>query len=197
MNLVRLASRRDVDQFFENQEIGGLHVGQVMEFLDSRGVATKAEDVADQIFKSKPRLAKTKYKTRFSDGSFPVLYGSIEAQTAEMEVRHWFSKHVGVPAYARTAHYMRFTYRFRGDVKDLRKVRWPSLTDDNGYEFCNKLGAEAVASGLDGLLTTSARSKGGTNLPAFTRGAIGDFSGGEPVAITYDPRTGQTTMGEG
>ena len=197
LDLVRLASLREVDQFFENQQFGELQVSEVMALLASRGIATDPEKLVDQIFKPKRQLEKMKYRTRFSDGSFPVLYGSVEARTSEMEVKHWFSKQIGVPTHERTAHYMRFKYRFRGEVKDLRQTHWPALTDDNGYEFCNKLGREAVKAGIDGLLTPSARNKGGTNLPAFRRQAVGGFSRGEPVAMTYDPQTGETTVREG
>ena len=194
-DVVRLASRPDVDQFFEDQKLYGPHVQETMAFLHSRGIATSPEDLVDQVFRRKSRLARMKFQTRFSDGSFPVLYGAMDARTATAEVQHWFSKLVGAPAHARTAHYMRFTYRFSGRVKDLRPkhAEWPALTDDEGYGFCNKLGAEALAAGLDGLLAPSARNQGGTNLPAFARAVVGDFSEGELVSITYDPQTGSTT----
>ena len=151
MDLVRLARDPDVDHFFEDQRLDQTGVDEVMQLLESRGIATKPSDLVDQVFERKPRLAGI---TRFSDGSFPVLYGAKEAQTAEAEVKHWFGEHIGVPTRARTASYMRFSYRFSGEVKDLRSKQadWPSLTDDTGYGFCNKLGAEATAAGLDGLL---------------------------------------------
>ncbi len=93
---------------------------------------------------------------------------------------------------------MRFTYRFSGKVKDLRvkQTEWPALTHDNDYEFCNKLGVEATVAGLDGLLAPSVRKEGGTNLPAFARRAVNNFSEGEVVTITYDPQTGETLLCE-
>ena len=197
-DVVRLASYRDADQFLEDQEFDESSVDEVMRFLESRGIATKPRDLVDQVFKRKHQLERTIHSTRFSDGSFPVLYGAIEVQTAEAEVKHWFGKYAGAPAGARTASYMHFTFRFNGGVKDLRRKQadWPELTHDTDYGFCNNLGAEAAATGLDGLLAPSARNEGGTNLPAFARQAVGDFSEGELVAVTYDPRTGETSVRE-
>lgn len=194
--LIRLASRRDVDRFCEQQGLDEKDISEVVQFLESQG---GPKDLVDQIFKRKSRLAKTNYATRFSDGSFPVLYGSMEHQTAEAEAKHWFSRHVsGKPAGERTVWYTRFTYRFSGKVKDLRPTqrKWPALTHDNDYKFCNKLGTEAVEAGLDGLLAPSARSKGGTNLPAFARRAVNNFGEGELVSITYHPQTGRTLLRE-
>lgn len=194
--LVRLASRRDVKEFFEDQKLDESSIDEIMQFLKSLGVATGIENVVDRMFAPKRRLAKVKYRTRFSDGTFPVLYGAIEAQTAEAEVEHWFRKHVGT--HARTAFYVRIRYRFSGKVKDLRpkKTAWPALTNEKDYRFCNDLGADAVAAGLDGLLAPSARNDGGTNLPAFVRRAVDEFSEGRFVALTYDPASGKTTLRE-
>lgn len=196
-DLVRLASRLNADRFFEQQGLNERDRSEVVKFLESRTALT-TKDLVDQIFKGKPRLAKAN-ATRFSDGSFPVLYGAVEPRTAEAEARHWFSKHVsGKPAGERTVWYTRFTYRFSVKVKDLRpkQLKWPDLTHDNDYEFCNKLGAEAVATGLDGLVAPSARNKGGANLPAFARGAVNSFGEGELVAITYSPQTGDISLRE-
>lgn len=197
-DLVRLASYRDVDEFFEDQRLDPSTVDEIMRFLQYRGIATKPRDLVDQVFKRKPLLARAKHSTRFSDGSFPVLYGSLEAQTAEAEVKHWFSKYVGTPTRIRTASYVRFTYRFSGEVKDLRpkQSEWPGLTDDKDYGFCNRLGTEAVSAGPDGLLTPSARNEGGTNLPAFSRQAVNGFGEGKLVAVTYEPQTGEVSVRE-
>lgn len=119
-DVVRLASYRDADQFLEDQEFDESSVDEVMRFLESRGIATKPRDLVDQVFKRKHQLERTIHSTRFSDGSFPVLYGAIEVQTAEAEVKHWFGKYAGAPAGARTASYMRFTFRFNGGVSPLR-----------------------------------------------------------------------------
>lgn len=193
-DLIRLASCPDVDRFLENEAFDKESTEEVRQLLRSVGAATGPEEHLERSFRPKHRLAKTKYATRFSDGSFPVLYGALEVKTAEMEVRHGFSMRVGKPTAARTGWYRRLTYRFRGEVKDLRPMQsnWAALTSDD-YGFCNELGREAVAAGLDGLLAPSARRKGGTNLPAFTRRAVSEVREGEFVAVTYDPVSGKVS----
>jgi len=197
--LIRLARHPKLLEFFQEQGLSEGGIEEALQFLETRGPIIQPEDLVDRVFKPKPRLASTCYATRFSDGSFPVLYGSMEAPTAEAEIKHWFSNQVsGRPAHARTAWYVRFSYQFNGDVKDLRpkQTEWPALTHDNDYRFCNELGVEAVAANLNGLLAPSVRNPGGTNLPAFTRQAVSNLREGGLVSITYDPQTGETFLHE-
>ena len=197
--LIRVANLPHFSEFLLEQGLDNESISEAVRFLDSRGIAIQPEDLVDRVFKPKPRLAKTNYATRFSDGSFPVLYGSMEDSTAEAEVKHWFSKQIsGRPTRARTAWYRRFTYRFNGNLKDLRpkQTEWPGLTRENDYQFCNRLGAEAIATNLDGLLAPSVRNEGGTNLPAFSRQSVSNFRESEFIAITYDPKTGETSLHE-
>ena len=199
IELIRLAVLANFSEFSHEQGLNEKGVDEARQFLDSRGVKTRPKDIVDSTFKPKPQLAKTRYATRFSDGSFPVLYGALEAHTAEAETQYWFSKRfVGKPTHARMTWYMRFTYHFNGIVKDLRpkQTEWPNLTHDNDYQFCNRLGTEAVATDLDGLLAPSVRNEGGTNLPVFARQAVNSFSEGEFIAITYHPKTGEMSLHE-
>ena len=199
--LIRLASLPKSSEFFQAQGLDERGIDEALQFLEARGITTQPEALVDKAFKPKARLAKTRYATRFSDGSFPVLYGAMEAPTAEAEVKQWFSKQVsGKPTHARTAWYLRFMYHFNGNLKDLRPKQaereWRALTHDNNYRFCNNLGVEAVAAGLDGLLAPSVRNAGGTNLPAFARRAVSNFLKGGFVSITYNPQTGETFLKE-
>ena len=75
---------------------------------------------------------------------------------------------------------------FDGVEKDLRpKVReWPDLVHDRDYSFCNQLGAEARALGIDGLVVPSARHEG-ANMPIFARRALSDPQLADIVAVTY------------
>ena len=171
----------------------------MLDLLASRGISDTPEDLLDGPFGPKPQLRKLGDRTRFSDGSFPVFYSSLEMETAEIEVQFWFLKHITEPTKRRTAYYSRFSCRFDGSIKDLRSAlaNWPELTDDNGYDFCNSVGAEAMTAGLDGLVTPSARTTRGTNLPVFSRHALSNPSVYGPVALTLDPSTGQVALREG
>lgn len=125
-----------------------------------------------------------------------MFYCSLDAATAEAEIRYWLPRIGGQPNTRRTIWYYRFACDFNGTVKDLRRKQadWPDLTHDSDYGFCNQLGKEATAEELDGLLAPSARRAGGTNLPVFRRRAIGNPGDLSTVAATYDPATGAVTL---
>ena len=146
------------------------------ELLGSRERTDSLQALMEAPFKPKHRLWKSGYpRTRFSDGTFPVGYFSLEAGTARAEVHHWLcSEFIGKPSKGRKAWYSRFTCDFNGDAKDIRSMReaWPDLTHTSNYTFCNGLGAEAVAEGLEGPVAPSARKPGGTNVPVFAKRAL-------------------------
>ena len=129
------------------------------------------------------------WATRFSDGSFPVLYCSLEPDTAKAEVQYWFSKFSGRPSRRRSAYYRQISCSFEGTTKDLRPklAAWPDLIHPDDYTFCNRLGAEAIRLGLDGVLTPSARRSNGANLPIFRSQAIAMANEDDLITITADP----------
>ena len=171
----RLVAYQKTPEFLQGQGADGERIGDLTRLLRTRGIADTLEEHCDIPFRRKPRLSKKKYVTRFSDGSFGVFYSSLESETAEAEVRHWAPRRSSARSPGqRTLWYLRLECDFDGNTKDLRlmQVEWPKLTHDHDYELCNRLGAEAVAVILDGLLAPSARKKNGTNVPVFTRRAI-------------------------
>jgi hypothetical protein len=87
--------------------------------------------------------------------------------------------------------YRRVRCQFSGQVNDLRSKteEWAFFVADDGYDECNKIGAEAHASGIDGLLTTSARRREGTNLPVFQRGSLSGVALEGYRVFEFDPTT--------
>ena len=168
----RLTSYLGDEEFIHKLGLDRESQYELMDLLESQNVSDSVEALLDGPFKPKTRLEKTGYGiSRFSDGSFPVFYCATEVRTAKAEVRHHRTKFVSDDLPTR---YTLFSCDFDGSVKDLRrkKAEWPGLTYDSDYKFCNKLGAEAVKTSLDGLLTPSVRQVGGTNIPVFERSAI-------------------------
>ena len=165
---------------------------ELREALAAASSASTAEEFCDAPFKPKRRLGR---RTRYSDGAFPVFYSSLDLQTAEAEIGHWFPVVMGHPNTVRTAYYQQLTCTFRGRDKDIRgKVaEWPDLVHKTDYGFCNRLGAEARELGLDGLLVPSARFAG-ANQPVFRREALSDAELGDVVAVTYDPTSGDVSV---
>ena len=158
--------------------------------------SSSLDELCDAPFRPKRRLRRQLDPSRFSDGSFPLFYSSLDAATVESEIRHWLPRRIGTPQEPRPVHYQRFSCTFEGTEKDLRPklAEWPDLVHDSDYSFCNQLGAEAVRLGIDGLVTPSARRSGGVNLPVFKRQAISNPKIEAAAAFTYHPDTGTVTV---
>lgn len=194
-HVFRLEVAGKISRLPETHDFEAWNAQEVDEFLRPFITDDRMRELCDAPFRRRP--GRRLYgKGRFSDGSFPVYYSSLEPETAEAEIQHWFPIRMGNPNRSRTAHYGRIKCMFKGVVKDLRNMQdhFPDLTHDTDYGFCNKLGTEAVKSKLDAFLTPSARRENGTNVPIFTRKSISDPQLIDWISVTYDPNTGYTTI---
>ena len=181
------------DQFLADLNLDAEAREELSNFLAGRIPQDPIRELIDGPFR--PR-AKLRNRTRFSDGSFPVFYSALAAETAEAEMAYWFRKdYAGKPRSNRTAYYQGFRCTFEGLEKDLRsKARdWPDLVHDSDYSFCNRLGAEVRERDIDGLVVPSARHEG-TNMPIFTQQAVSGPELEEVVTITYNPDTGEMSI---
>ena len=191
--IYRLASISPDEEFLARLGLDALSQQELKDLLEASGHLESLKEVFDAPFRRKRRLV---LPTRFSDGSYPVFYSSLDSATAEAEVGHWFMKTFsGRPQHRRTAYYQRFACSFEGSEKDLRNKRseWLELVHGDDYTFCNRIGAEAIQLGLDGLVAPSARRATGSNVPVFTRQAVSNPESQGVVTIAFDPRKGEFT----
>lgn len=191
--VVRMANIPSDDDFLAELDLDAQGNEELGRLVGRSRPSDNLEELCDAPFRLKRRLRRP---TRFSDGSFPVFYSSLDGATAEAEVQHWLPRYIGEPEELRTVYYQRFVCTFDGSEKDLRPElgRWPDLVNDSDYSFCNQLGAEAVRKGIDGLVTPSARRHDGSNLPVFKRPAISNPKLEGAVAMTYHPVSGTVTV---
>ena len=130
---------------------------------------------ANERVKSHFNRPRHSFLSRFSDGSFPVLYTALEATTAQAEVAHWFRK-LYVGAFPRAAYYRRMQCDFSGRLVDLRREldANPYLVSsgEEGYPSCIAVTRQALSVNLDGFLTPSARMPEGTCLPVLRANAV-------------------------
>jgi hypothetical protein len=183
----RFAEFSTTEQFMAQLQLDQRSSEELWALLANSGRDAQFDELLDGPFRRKRKL-----QTRFSDGSYPVLYSSLDTATAEAEIRYWFLRSSGQPQAPQTRYYWQFSCAFDGIEKDLRsKVQdWPDLVHDSDYSFCNQLGAEAKRVEIDGLVTWSVRQKEGVNLPVFTRHAVSKARLEGLVAMTYHPSTG-------
>lgn len=190
--MFRLASLPMDRDPFADLELDSQGREELLEFLAQGGNDLGLDELLDGPFR--PRRKRN--PTRFSDGSFPVFYSALEAETAEAEMKHRVPNYVRSLEKPRPMYYSKFSCTFHGVEKDLRpQVReWPDLVHDNDYSFCNRIGAQARRLEVDGLVIWSARREGGVNLPVFSRRAISQPRPEGLVAMEYDPATKEVTV---
>lgn len=183
---------------------------QVNDHLDSLQLDAQSRNELDELAKASRskgglkhlvdasfrRKRKFKRQTRFSNGSFPVFYSSLESATAKAEISHWIPEFLGKPKTPRKARFILFSCLFEGRRIDLRSktAKWPDLIHESDYSFCNRTGAEAVRMKLDGLVTFSARRPNGVNLPVFSRNALSNPEFLTLVEFNYDPGTSKVSI---
>lgn len=196
-NVFRLAGERRISQLIESLGVDSKSLPRTLEYLRPYHAGHSLNKLCDSQFQPRPNLYRHGYpKSRFSNGSIPVSYTSLESQTTDAEIMHWVPQIVGKPKNSRTIFYRRIRCKFNGRVKDLRSMQgvWPKLTHDSDYCFCNKLGLEGNELKIDAFITPSARRNHGTNLPIFTRSSITDLELIEWVSVTYDPQNNCFTI---
>ncbi|BCH20783.1 RES family NAD+ phosphorylase [Mesorhizobium sp. L-8-3] len=107
---------------------------------------------------------------RFNSSDLGAWYAAAELKTAAVEVAH----HLRREAVARSLSQIRRTYRTYTarldgayvDTRDLHATR-AELCSPTSYVACQQFGEEIRAAGGDGILYSSARFRGGTNVVAY------------------------------
>ncbi len=143
-------------------------------------------------------------KSRFSDGSFGVLYAGNAFEVALLETIHHHERFMTrtreTPGW--TSQFREIVLRVGARLHDLRKLGADQLQalDPNGYAFSQALAAQLRAAGSDGLVYPSTRHKGGECVALFypdlatnaVQGRHLDYHwNGTRVDLYRDPSSGQ------
>ena len=176
--IYRFAILVDFESMLVEMGLDVKDVDEILEFLGERGGVANGQQLLDAAFAPKPQLEARKIAaTRFSDGSLRVFYSSLESETAELEVMHWYAD-AAIGSSRRVAYYNRFRCWFRGSAADLRPRagNWPFLIDDGNeaYSHCQALAKEGIKLNIAGFFVPSARRTLGTNVPVFRRGTLSE-----------------------
>jgi hypothetical protein len=144
----------------------GPEFSEALEFLDDAGFL--GSDDLTELLRSR-FLPPFRNDTRYSDGTFGVLYTALERETAASEYAHWAPVLVS-PVAGRTImlRLSLISCLFDGATKDVRPFLsvWPWLVSDD-YGLCQQLSLLARADGLAALFAPSARRSAGTTTPIF------------------------------
>ena len=136
---------------------------------------------------------RSRRESRYSDGTFGVLYASLEEETAIAEITHWFRHWLYVRHGIRNGYYVRFSVHFAGQLKDITAMigDWPSLVSDAHDVFCKLIATEARMIGLDAIVAPSVRSKDqlGKNVVVFSRDSLEHPTDLRYIRLTYNCET--------
>jgi hypothetical protein len=196
--IYRFANVTNFEDMLREMGLEAEDVDEILELLGERPDTANGQRLLDGPFAPKPQLEARKIAaTRFSDGRLRVFYSSLELETAELEVMHWYAE-AAVGSSRRVAYYNRLRCRFRGPAADLRPrvSDWTFLTEDGGdaYARCQALAREGIERNIAGFLTPSARRASGTNAPVFRRQALAEPEILGPTAFSRHASTGEVMV---
>lgn len=131
-----------------------------------------------------------KAPSRFTDGSFPVLYTALDLSTATAEMAHWLSPLPGVSVYFRS-----LTVTFSGKYKDLNQAEdLPAFLtgqqEDGCYVDCLGISREAMGASLDAFKTPSARYSEGACFPILSKASVRSLVPTGYLRFTFDLESG-------
>ena len=109
--------------------------------------------------------------TRFSDGSFGVLYAGNRFEVALLETMYHHGRFMARTGEAPgwTSQFREIVLDIRGDLHDLRApvADHPDILDPDDYADAQALGARLRSAGSDGLVYPSVRCEGGECVGLF------------------------------
>lgn len=116
--------------------------------------------------------------SRFSDGSFPVWYGSLDSLTSIYETtNHMIKSEMSIKQDEEVIVRERTIYDVfcRGVLIDLtrKKKYYPELVSEN-YQTTQQIGKQLSQQGYPGLLSPSARYHSGINVNIFKQEILND-----------------------
>ena len=97
----RLQSNPEGD-FLTGLELDPQSNEELREIRSRAGYGSDPDELLDAPFRLKQRFRR---QSRFSDGSFPVFYSSLDIGTAQAEICFHFLKYCGEPTDTRPAYY--------------------------------------------------------------------------------------------
>ena len=123
----------------------------------------------------------SKGRSRYSNGSFPVLYTAASESVAFVEKGHWVTEIILKPigmSITLPPYYL-FQVKVEGTFDQYEIDNDLRIVHPTDYSFCNELGEKAVRDGRAYLVVPSARVNGGVCVPVFRR----DLSSVDEVSV--------------
>ena len=167
-DVLRLAALPRIDALLLQRGIAFESIEDIKAALAALNIVMDAEDAVHAPFRT-PQLG------RFSDKHQPAFYSALEESTCVAEISHHHARQLteqtsGAFPYERYYDLIRVEFSGLALLLLGEEGNHPELVSatDAGYPFCQNLAREAVADGMDALITRSARAADGTCIPVFS-----------------------------
>ncbi|MFV8833356.1 RES family NAD+ phosphorylase [Aquisalimonas sp.] len=139
------------------------------------------------------------HQSRYSDGTFPVWYASLDKDTTIAETGYHMARHeLAVEGVNEVVVRERavYTVHCRALLIDLSDAgeRHPELVHDHDYGYTQALGRRISHEGHPGLLAPSARHRGGINTVIFRQAVLSAPKLACYLRYLFDPRTGELVV---
>jgi RES domain-containing protein len=151
----------------------------------SRSLLGKAVQNFSSVWKGIPSVS------RYSDGSYNVLYTATKSEVAKSERMHWLVKLVFRASPIKYAiPFLVYSCSVKGAFVDLTRgwKRKKKLVHPTKYDYCHQVARKAMLEGADYLLAPSARKLGGCCVPVFIQSASRTKSVVESFDAYWDAR---------
>ncbi len=147
-----------------------------------------------------PFATKPYMQTRFSDGSFPVWYGSKDLETTLYETLHYWVKSLknsnglldNQTIVRKRSIYNVFCDAILIDLS-TKKASHPDLLN-NDYQLTHQIGKQLYESGNPGLLSPSARHTNGINVNIFKQSVLRNPRLAQQLSYTILPKQNKITV---
>lgn len=130
--------------------------------------------------------------SRYSDGSYAVLYTATKPEVAKIERFYWLAEAVFKKTRQREVDDF-LVYSCRVGGKYLNYTRnWKKnklLVHPTNYDYCQRLAKRSRDAGVDFLIVPSARKLGGCCVPVFNESEVEIKSATPLFKVFWDERT--------
>lgn len=198
-----IASLRVSQDLFDDLSGGDAEVAQLLAATEMRVKAHIPNGVVQRGFQYSTAIAypfdtEPFMASRYGDGRYGVWYGALDKETTLYETAwHMVQDETAIEGLHEIVVRERALYQVhcRAILLDLmhKEEAFPTLIDDD-YGFTQQIGRRLHHEGHPGLVTPSARRRGGANLVIFNPEVLRDPRVHCYFTYRFDPRSNSVTI---
>ncbi len=164
--------------------------GATPRFIARKGGAATATRLAKAIDNFSSAWRGKVRPSRYTDGSYRVLYTATKPEVAKAERFFWLIKWFRASGKREAEDFFIYSCSAEGNCINFTR-NWKkskNLVHPSNYRYCRSIGDRSRRSGADFLIVPSARKLGGCCVPIFTRASAKVGAGSASFNVYWDAR---------